>query len=439
MITLPTLPTTATASSDAGVDATATGDSLLAAGETPKEFLTLLGNRLLSLVQQSGTDKAQLKTDAASDKEETPAGELNALLAALEQPETLNSLLQTENVKGDSKSADDKDSSKIKDLTDSDMQTLQALFAMLPQNSVQPLTANASQSQLQSSISDLSKSANSQLNALSAALNSLNGKTAATDSDATINDDAGAKLASASSVVDSKNASLVSPVLTSSNSETSSTSSTSSASTALQQALSSMSKEENKEQTVSPSSVTTLSTAAAAVAGSTTAISTPTASATTQTPATSQLNAQLGSPEWQQALSQQVLMFTRNGQQNAELRLHPQDLGSIQISLKLDNDQAQLSMVSGHSQVRAALEAALPQLRTALAESGINLGQSNVSSDSLPQSSSFSGQQESRRDGSSGNSSFASVLEGDSEITPIAVPAALQARAAGSSAVDIFA
>lgn len=438
MITLPTLPTTATTSAEAGVDATASGDSLLAAGETPKEFLTLLGNRLLSLVQQSGTEKAQLKTDAASDKEETPATELNALLAALEQPETLNSLLQTENVKGASKSADDKDASNIKDLTDSDMQALQALFAMLPQNTVQPLTANASQSQLQSSISDLSKGASSQMNALSAALSSLNGKTDATDSDATITDSAGAKLASASTAVDSKNTTLLQPALTSSDS--SKTSSTSAdASNALQQALSAMTKEDNKEQTVTSFSVTTLSTAAAAVAGSTTAISTPTASATTLTPATSQLNAQLGSPEWQQALNQQVLMFSRNGQQNAELRLHPQDLGSIQISLKLDNDQAQLNMVSGHSQVRAALEAALPQLRTALAESGINLSQSNVSSDNLPQSASFGGQQESRRDGGSNGSSFASALEGDSEITPIAVPAALQARAAGSSAVDIFA
>ncbi|WP_440527104.1 flagellar hook-length control protein FliK, partial [Serratia marcescens] len=43
-----------------------------------------------------------------------------------------------------------------------------------------------------------------------------------------------------------------------------------------------------------------------------------------------QLNAQLGSPEWQQALSQQVLMFHRNGQQSAELRLHPQELGALQ-------------------------------------------------------------------------------------------------------------
>jgi hypothetical protein len=38
------------------------------------------------------------------------------------------------------------------------------------------------------------------------------------------------------------------------------------------------------------------------------------------------------------------------GQQTAELRLHPEDLGQVQISLKLDDNQAQLQMVS-HSHV----------------------------------------------------------------------------------------
>ena len=45
-------------------------------------------------------------------------------------------------------------------------------------------------------------------------------------------------------------------------------------------------------------------------------------------------------------------------------------------------------MISPHQHVRAALEAALPVLRTQLAESGIQLGQSNISGES------FSGQQQ---------------------------------------------
>ncbi len=40
-------------------------------------------------------------------------------------------------------------------------------------------------------------------------------------------------------------------------------------------------------------------------------------------------------------------------------------------------------MVSAHSHVRAALEAALPVLRTSLAENGIQLSQNSVSSESF--------------------------------------------------------
>lgn len=82
------------------------------------------------------------------------------------------------------------------------------------------------------------------------------------------------------------------------------------------------------------------------------------------------LSAPLGSHEWQQSLSQHISLFTRQGQQSAELRLHPQDLGEVQISLKVDDNQAQIQMVSPHQHVRAALEAALPVLRTQLAETG---------------------------------------------------------------------
>ncbi|WP_413738606.1 flagellar hook-length control protein FliK [Sodalis sp. RH21] len=106
--------------------------------------------------------------------------------------------------------------------------------------------------------------------------------------------------------------------------------------------------------------------------------------AATPTPAAALISAQLGSDEWQQAIGQQVVMFSRNGQQSAELRLHPDTLGALHISLQVDNNQAQIHLASGHSQVRAALEAALPHLRTALAESGINLGQSCVGSDATP-------------------------------------------------------
>ncbi|HDU6241591.1 TPA: flagellar hook-length control protein FliK [Klebsiella aerogenes] len=159
------------------------------------------------------------------------------------------------------------------------------------------------------------------------------------------------------------------------------------------------------------------------------------ASALVTAPPTPQLNAQLGSPEWQQALSQQVLMFHRNGQQSAELRLHPQELGALQITLQLDDKQAQLHIASAHGQVRAAVEAAMPQLRHALAESGINLGQSSVGGEATPQWQQQNGNGE-------GRASYAERHGGGSDaapIEPVSAPAALQRMANQLNDVDIFA
>ena len=99
-------------------------------------------------------------------------------------------------------------------------------------------------------------------------------------------------------------------------------------------------------------------------------------------PSGNSLNPPVGTPAWQQALSQQLSWFTRNGIHNAELRLHPEELGSLQISLRLNNDRAQLHFVTENHQVRAALESAMPHLRTSLAESGIELGHSSVGHES---------------------------------------------------------
>ncbi|EMI6705783.1 flagellar hook length control protein FliK [Enterobacter hormaechei subsp. xiangfangensis] len=146
------------------------------------------------------------------------------------------------------------------------------------------------------------------------------------------------------------------------------------------------------------------------------------------------LSQPLGTHEWQQNLSQHITLFTKQGQQTAELRLHPEDLGQVQISLKLDDNQAQLQMVSPHSHVRAALEAALPILRTQLAENGIQLSQSSVSSEGFAgqQQSSSGQQQHTSRSGQHGGFN-------DESEESLPAPAALQSAARGSRAVDIFA
>lgn len=150
--------------------------------------------------------------------------------------------------------------------------------------------------------------------------------------------------------------------------------------------------------------------------------------------ASASVHAQLGTPDWQQNVSQHITLFTRQGQQTAELRLHPESLGQVNITLKVEDNLAQIQMASPHSHVRAALEAALPVLRSQLENSGIQLGQSNISGEG------FAGQQQH----SSSQQAFAPRADtrhaddgDDGDL--LSVPAALHAAARGDNAVDIFA
>ncbi|WP_350316489.1 flagellar hook-length control protein FliK [Pectobacterium aroidearum] len=154
--------------------------------------------------------------------------------------------------------------------------------------------------------------------------------------------------------------------------------------------------------------------------------------------ASAQLNAPFGSPQWQDALGQQIVMFSRNGQQTAELRLNPQELGALHISLKIDDNQAQIHLASASSQVRSALEAALPHLRNAMAESGINLGQSSVGSDSSAwQQQMASNNNDGNNRGPSYQQQFGHSAEGTGEL--LNVPEQLRSMASSVNGVDIFA
>lgn len=424
MITLPNIAMKASVKT--GAEPSVSTD--LAAGEDalPKDFLTALGDQLIGLAKQHGkaAQSADLKAETADDAR--PKAPLNALMAALDNPAALTALFKPENIKAGSKSADDKDKPDVAPLSASDMQNVQALFAMLPgavTATATPSTPVSSEAGELIAQTDTGRKTQTSLTQL---LNSAQQSHTPGDGDdekQAVKNDAQGKPAVTTAASQSNTAAQ------------SATSSGLTLDSSFQQALSNMVKQDDQGAIKASASDNAINATPIATASS---LPAPvTASATTSTPSTPMLNSQLGSDEWQQALSQQIVMFTRNGQQNAELRLHPADLGAIQISLKLDNDQAQINLVSGHSHVRAALEAAIPQLRSALAESGINLGESQVSSDSSAQGQQFQQQQEARRDGQHGR--FSLTQDSDTDITPIAVPAALQARVSGNSAVDTFA
>ncbi|MDD4885889.1 MAG: flagellar hook-length control protein FliK [Thiomonas sp.] len=86
----------------------------------------------------------------------------------------------------------------------------------------------------------------------------------------------------------------------------------------------------------------------------------------------------MGSPDWGQAMNQQVLFAAQGQQQFATLHLNPPQLGPLEVHLQLHDGQIQAQFVSPHAVVRQAVEAALPQLRDLFTGAGLSLMQTFV-------------------------------------------------------------
>ncbi|AWB67374.1 hypothetical protein C2869_13415 [Saccharobesus litoralis] len=64
--------------------------------------------------------------------------------------------------------------------------------------------------------------------------------------------------------------------------------------------------------------------------------------------------------------------------QSAEIRLDPPELGSMQIKITMNGEQASVSMVVQNPQAKEMLDQAIPRLREMLENAGIQLGESNI-------------------------------------------------------------
>lgn len=108
------------------------------------------------------------------------------------------------------------------------------------------------------------------------------------------------------------------------------------------------------------------------------------------TPTPAALPTPLTSQAWPQQLGQQLVQFSqRGGEQHVQMQLNPAELGPLSISLKFGEQGAQAHFLSAHAQVRQVLEQAIPQLREALAEQGISLGETSVGEQRDPNAQAF--------------------------------------------------
>ena len=102
--------------------------------------------------------------------------------------------------------------------------------------------------------------------------------------------------------------------------------------------------------------------------------------ATTQAPPPGQTT--VGTQAWGEAMSQHSVRMAAQGIKQAQVHVHPRDLGPISIHVQMDDQQAaQVHFGAGHAQARDALDQALPQLRQAFSDSGIALGQASIGQD----------------------------------------------------------
>jgi len=135
---------------------------------------------------------------------------------------------------------------------------------------------------------------------------------------------------------------------------------------------------------------------------------------------------------WSSEFSQKIVWLANADKQSAQLTLNPPQMGPIEISLSVDKGSASASFVSANQEVRDAIETALPRLREMFASAGIQLGQTNVSSESF------------RQQGENAAASLArSQAGGDNDILAVGSIDPLTSRAfrglAGNGLVDLFA
>ncbi|MEI8668415.1 flagellar hook-length control protein FliK [Pseudoalteromonas sp. B131b] len=78
-------------------------------------------------------------------------------------------------------------------------------------------------------------------------------------------------------------------------------------------------------------------------------------------------------------LQERVSSMLSINNKEAEIRLDPPEMGSMQIRIRSDAEQAQINFVVQNQQAKEALEQSLPRLREMLAQQGIELGDSSIS------------------------------------------------------------
>ena len=123
------------------------------------------------------------------------------------------------------------------------------------------------------------------------------------------------------------------------------------------------------------------------------------------------------SPQFANEAAQTMHLAINSRVQQAEIRMTPENMGPIQLQIKMNGTDVSLTIAVQQPDTKQAIELSLPKLREMLADSGMNLGQTNLSQD-------MSSWQQANRDsqqqtGPSGQSGRSWQTNHEGELTPI--------------------
>jgi hypothetical protein len=82
---------------------------------------------------------------------------------------------------------------------------------------------------------------------------------------------------------------------------------------------------------------------------------------------------------WAESLGNRVMWMLNQDKAGAELKLHPPQLGPLEVRVSLEGEHTSVSFIAHHAAVREALESAIPRLREMLGSGGLHLANVDVS------------------------------------------------------------
>ncbi|WED44482.1 flagellar hook-length control protein FliK [Legionella cardiaca] len=92
------------------------------------------------------------------------------------------------------------------------------------------------------------------------------------------------------------------------------------------------------------------------------------------------LTQNISNPDWSDNFSQQIMWLGQQKIKTAIIKLNPQELGPLEVNIKLVKEAASVNITTHSNQVRDLIEQTIPRLKDMLSEQGVNLSQVNIES-----------------------------------------------------------